>query len=208
MINTVHLKDVPTGNVIWTPTGKEFNPLNMVTDNVDPRDICHGLSRLYMFGGMSRSAMTLAEFSVILHEYVVAEFREIVVLAEQVNKTKFDEASHLSLKTMRWLSMMYYAPFVYLSPLPMLDFNQKVHYGRILSCILKYFDVYDKRYKGALFLLDVAVDHLKRDYYVNDYRRKCDHLDSTEAQQEWGRLYKRLSGDQALFRSDGSISYR
>lgn len=196
------------GNTIITPTGKVFNPLNMTTDDVDPRDICHGLSRNCLFGGMTRTPYTLAEFAVNLHEYILSDFRGIMLLAEKKNKTTASGASSLSLRTMRWLALMYYAPSVYLLAIQGRGYNIDVQYGRIMACILKYFGAYDKRIKCGMFVLDTAADVVKNEYINTSYHRRVEHLGRDMAEREWGSLYRRLSGDVALFKSDGAIAYR
>lgn len=195
-------------NFIKTVTGKEFNPLNILPEYIDIRDICHVLSRMYIFGGHSKLGYSLAENAVNTHDSLLESYSNVLEIAEKViPKDSFKRMQEIPLKTIRWLCLLQHSPEAYLSSLAMSEFKREVHYYRIMTSILKSLDIYHKYYKDGLMFVSIAEELLLRSYEDSIFHNKNSHLSEIESQKSWGMLYKRLSKDEVLFKSDGRINY-
>lgn len=195
-------------NYIRTVTGKEFNPLNILPEHIDVRDICHVLCRMYIIGGHSRLGYTLAENAVNNHNFIMESYHEILEIAKKnLDKTCINRIQEVPLKVVRWLCLLQHAPETYINGLLLSEFNREVHYYRIMTSIMKSLCIYHKHYKEALQFVRVSEELLLRSYQESIFHTKDDHLSEIESQMAWGSMYKRLSKDEVLFKSDGRISY-
>ena len=55
----------PTRGLIRTFTGKEINPVALRPEDIDIRDIAHGLAHVNRFGGQTKFAINVAQHSVL-----------------------------------------------------------------------------------------------------------------------------------------------
>jgi len=69
---TSHLLD-RHGDWIMTFTGKRFFPLDPRPEDVDVRDICHALSLETRYGGHCAYHYSVAQHTVLLHNYIVLD---------------------------------------------------------------------------------------------------------------------------------------
>lgn len=195
-------------NFIKTVMGIEFNPLNVLPENIDVRDICHVLSRIPIQGGHQRSFYSLAEISVMNHDFLMESYNSIMVITEKnVSKEEFKKIQTIPLSLIRWMCLLQHSPLAYITGLQLSEFNREVHYFRILTSVLKSLCIYHHKYKEALLTVRVSEELLYREMKTSMFHTAKKELPESDRQKIWGNLYKRLSKDEILFKSDGSIRY-
>ena len=151
---------------MWTNSGRRINPLNVVSTNLNIKDVAVALSHQPMFGGHSHFHYSKAQHACMMHDILKANLWEYLLkIYKDPDCIQFGFNDRAIVKQ----SLLYYAGHAYLEPI-MGEFNSfRVHNSRVIAAVA---DIIGQDYNVFLNckkLYEYLDNDVKKEWYDRFY---------------------------------------